>query len=163
MRYVCLSLVLLGCGDPSPDPPLDVQIERLDERLSAMEAEMKRLRGEHTLIADPSFSLPIELPKSGKASKHPPSQRVILELRGEQVHHEGKVLNKEDRAALLRGVLKAHDDPAVLLRCEDPDVAQGRVVAIIDEIKEAGVDQIAIAYRPSEDEGPSDDDAALQE
>jgi len=88
-------------------------------------------------------SLPVQLPKSMTASPtQPQTQALTLTARGD-LYYQGRLIDPKDLSRILKEACGANPQIRVLL-CADREVSHGRVVALLDQIREAGVVKVAL-------------------
>jgi biopolymer transport protein TolR len=92
-----------------------------------------------------SRGIDVSLPVANQPQKDE-GQRVMITVNArEQIFIDEKPVNAvlfEDR---LRGMMEGRASKVVYLRA-DENLRYGRVIAVVDKIKNAGVDQIGFAY-----------------
>jgi len=138
-----VALTLLGCGcdeTPARDGATEARLEKAEARISELESRLAALETMATVDAPP-----IELPRVDK----PVSTRIVIALGEDQTLVDGEAVASVALRAHLEALAAKQPDASVMLRADD-DVDYARVVSVMDTIKKAGFDRIAVAT-PADD------------
>jgi biopolymer transport protein ExbD len=92
--------------------------------------------------------LPVNLPQAATGRDAIPDGATITVTRDGQTFLDKEPVALPALAARLRGMAAARPGFAVFVNADDA-VAHGRVVAVLDEVRGAGVGRLAIAIRPT--------------
>lgn len=94
-----------------------------------------------SFIATPS--VPVKLPKAYSADPSlPRSLSLVLDIKG-QVFLQGRKIAIGDLAGLLRQYAATNPELRIVLSADD-SVTHGKVVELLDSVRQAGVTQVAL-------------------
>jgi biopolymer transport protein ExbD len=99
------------------------------------------------VVSKPAAALPLDLPRAGKGD----AQLVLAVdvLASGEIQVEGRKLASDDALlALARAELEKSPDLRAVIRA-DASVPHGRVVVVLDRLKQAGVSKIAFGVTPA--------------
>ena len=88
-------------------------------------------------------SVPVQLPKAYTSDPSlPRSFSVILTTKGD-VYYQGKKIDKSDLAYQLKQSARTNPELRVVLSADDA-VPHGQVIELLDQVRQAGVTQVAL-------------------
>jgi biopolymer transport protein ExbD len=91
--------------------------------------------------------LPVNLPRAASGSAPPAESAAITVTRDGQAYLDRQPVTRAVLGERLRGLVGGNPALAVVITA-DEQVAHGRVVDVLDEVRTAGVTRMAIAIRP---------------
>jgi biopolymer transport protein ExbD len=91
--------------------------------------------------------LPVNLPRASTGATPPAESAAITVTRDGQTYLERQPVTRAVLGERLRGLVGANPQVAIVITA-DEEVAHGRVVDVLDEVRTAGVTRMAIAIRP---------------
>jgi biopolymer transport protein ExbD len=91
--------------------------------------------------------LPVNLPRASTGTTPPAETAAITVTRDGQAYLERQPITRAVLGERLRGLVGANPQVAIVVTA-DEEVAHGRVVDVLDEVRTAGVTRMAIAIRP---------------
>ncbi len=140
-RIAVMFSVVLGCGSDAPESSkLEGQLDRIEARLDRIDDRLRSLQG--TDASDATFR--VNLPKAAAAT--PALPRIAVNVTASQLFINGDAVASVALRAQLEELVATSPDASVVIQA-DASVEHGRVVEIMDTIKEAGFTRIAIATR----------------
>ena len=140
-RIGVVSLVLLGCGSDAPAPSkIEDQLGRIEARLDRIDERLRSL--ERTAVV--AKTLTVNLPKADAAT--PTLSRIAVTITSSQLFLNGEAVASIALRAQLEEIAATSPDASVVIQA-DESIEHGRVVEVMDTIKEAGFARIAIAAR----------------
>lgn len=142
-RIGIIPLLFLGCGADAQDT------SRVEDQLSRIEAQLERmdehLRSyEQTAIA--AETVVIDLPTGGST---PALDRLVVTISLTELSIDGKIVAHDALLARLEELAASSPNASVIIEA-DTAVDHGRVVEVMDAIKNAGFSRIAIAVASAE-------------
>jgi biopolymer transport protein ExbD len=88
-------------------------------------------------------SVPVNVPKSYTSNPTAPaSQALVLTLKGE-IYYQNKKIDKDQLASLLKEAFALNPELRVVLSA-DAAVTHGKVVELLDIVRQAGITKIAL-------------------
>lgn len=91
--------------------------------------------------------LPVNLPRATTGAQTPNESAAITVARDGQAYLDRQPVTRAALGERLRGLVGANPAVAIVITA-DEEVAHGRVVDVLDEVRAAGVTKMAIAIRP---------------
>lgn len=91
--------------------------------------------------------LPVNLPKAASGQQELQENASVTLTKGGRIYLNKEPASLENLATQVKALLPANPNLAVIINA-DEEVPHGRVVAVLDEVRSAGVAKLAIAVSP---------------
>ena len=91
--------------------------------------------------------MPVNLPRATTGTDTPSESAAITVARDGQAYLDRQPVTRQTLGERLRGLVGANPTVAIVITA-DEEVAHGKVVDVLDEVRAAGVTKMAIAIRP---------------